>query len=145
MINQDFISPEEQIDWFKTLHKKREHHFIYSHGIDDVGLVSIKTLDSPGFFEAGIFCGRTDYLGNAINIAAAIGLYDYGFEVLGHTRSRARVLRANSSALRMNKSLGYELISEDDEKVIELELTRENFELNKSKLLRFVDGTFAFR
>lgn len=144
MINQDYISPEQQISWFKTLHEKGEHHFIYSQGIHDVGVVSLKTLDSPGVFEAGIFCGRTDYLGNPINIAAAMGLYDYGFQNLGNRRSRVRVLRENSSALRMNDFLGYERISEGDERVIELELTRDKYELNKNRLMRIVPWTFSF-
>ena len=144
MINQDFISPEQQISWFKTLQKKEEHHFIYSHGVHDVGLVSISTLDSPGVFEAGIFCGRTDYLGNSINIAAAMGLYDYGFQTLGNRKAKVRVLRENSSALRLNNFLGFERINDWAGKVVELELTRYKYELSKTKLIRVVPWTSSF-
>jgi len=145
MINQDFISPEQQISWFRMSRNRGEDHFIYSHGVHDVGLVTIKNLDPPGVFEAGIFCGRTDYLGSYINIAAAMGLYDYGFQVLGNSKSRARVLRDNSSALRMNESLGYVRIDDSAEKIIELELTRSDYEVSKSRLIRFVPATFSFR
>jgi hypothetical protein len=144
MIDQEYISPEQQISWFKTLDKKGEHHFIYSYGVHDVGVVSIKTLGSPGVFEAGIFCGRTDYLGNPINIAAAMGLHDYGFHTLGNRKSKVRVLRENSSALRMNNFLGFERTNNGDEKIIELELTRDKYELSKTKLIRVIPWTSSF-
>lgn len=144
MLYQDLIHPDQQVSWFKTAQINGEHHFIFSHGVHDVGMVSIKASDTPSIYEAGIFCGRADYLGSSINVAAAMGLYDYGFRLPGNNRFRARVLRTNTAALRMNESLGYERVVEHDEEVVELELTQANYEASKAKLSRFVPWVPSF-
>lgn len=143
MLNQDLISPEQQLRWFTNSKISGEHHFIYTHGFHDVGVVSIKPSPVPRVFEAGIYCGRHDYLGSSINIAAALWLYDYGFQLPGDNRFKARVLRANTAALRMNESLGYELVGDYGEDTVELELTRAKFEISKGKLAHFVPWTWS--
>jgi RimJ/RimL family protein N-acetyltransferase len=132
MINQKVVSSSEQADWFGRISSLGESHFIYySHGAD-VGMLSIRQFAKTSEFEAGIFCGERSFLGHWINLSAAIGLYDYAFGQLGLRTAFAKVLADNKRAIRLNVFLGYKVTESPDEKVVRLNLSRENYYVRRS-------------
>lgn len=139
MINQDVISSDDQLAWFRTLQYSKSRHYLYSFGGMDIGVVNLKPLREETDFEAGIYCGQREFLGHPINISAALGFYDFEFGQNGFRRSRAVVLPSNEPALRLNKFLGYEAKGEDTKGVLTLELTSEAFFSRRTLFQRFLN------
>lgn len=138
MIMTDQIERCTQRKWFKNLDKKRVSYFIYSLGARDVGCVNLTNINiEKKTFEGGIFCGDLNYHGHWINVWACIQLYNYAFHDLKLDMSYATILMTNRSALSLNKSLGYELIAQNDN-VGRFVLDRSKYTSNAERLARYL-------
>lgn len=84
----------------------------------------MKPLDNEKSFEAGIFCGKEEYLGHVVNFFALLWLYDYAFLTREMLTAHAHVRSENSRALRINLFLGFVPQSECGDGVVVLKLDR---------------------
>ncbi|OUS04155.1 hypothetical protein A9Q96_14430 [Rhodobacterales bacterium 52_120_T64] len=138
MATQNLISQEEQKAWFSRINKKQAEHHIYSLRGVDIGSANISAISTEnGTFEAGIYCGNSDYLGHWVNIAASLFIYDRAFYELGLTQSTAIILDDNRAALNLNKSLGYISCGRHSDHIGKYTLSRDIYEV-KSQGIRKV-------
>jgi RimJ/RimL family protein N-acetyltransferase len=70
-------------------------------------------------------------------IETVIAVYDFGFRGLGFVQSHFAVRNENVGVLRFHKRFGAELVSEDHLEC-RFKLTREQFEIRRSKLVDFL-------
>ena len=115
MFNQEEISPEMQKKWFHQLDNSKNFYFIYGLNLVDIGVINITNVDFLlGIGDAGIYVANEDYFGSHFNIGALLFLYGYAFEILKLRSIRARILPSNAKAIRMNLSLGFKLVSNEE-------------------------------
>ncbi len=136
MVIKDVIDFDTQRNWFESLNPEKTKYYIYSYEKKDIGLATISKIDYKNkTFEGGIQCGDTNYLGHWINIWACIKIYNLAFFDLKMETAFAKILSNNDSALRLNKTIGYEFTSEVENGVGKYSLTKKNF-INKSKKIQ---------
>lgn len=109
---RNFITPEMQILWFKSVNNKNNYYFIIEFEGKQVGLINAKNYDPAlGFGEGGIFISDPAYISSFAAVFATLCLLNFMFLKLNVSKiSRIRVLRNNERAIHYNKLLGYKLM-----------------------------------
>lgn len=135
MIYRNYISREQQEQWFNQINNVRNHYFIIRYNRRKVGLINVKDIDYSGTYnESGLFIWDRSLLSGHVPSLASIVMSEAGYTILGGSKSSVKVLSENRAALSFNKSLGYEIISETNGIAI-MEQTRDSFSMT-TKLLR---------
>lgn len=141
MATQNFITVEGQRRWFKALDTKVNKHFIYGLGEQDIGSANIARIDlSEGTFEAGIYCGNEKFLKHWVNICACLFIYDFAFDFLSLSQANAIILDNNSSALSLNKSIGYRRISKRTDGISIFALKKDDYHDRRKTIRRYLEG-----
>ncbi|MDR3057776.1 MAG: GNAT family N-acetyltransferase [Prevotella sp.] len=126
---REYITPEMQEKWFKTINNDNNFFFIIEYQDKEVGLVDLKNIDyqlKTG--EAGIFIYDNDYLNGIVPFCSLLCLYDFFFETLKMEKVMAHVLRDNKRAIKFNLAFGYELQPDQEQILNQLYcLERENY------------------
>lgn len=139
MVSTDYIARDGQRNWFNQLDKDSQRYYIFSFGSQDVGSVNITKIDyDKQTFEAGVFCGNTEFRNHWINVWACIKAYDYAFFELDLQKSFATILSNNETALKLNKTLGYEYREDINKNVKRYLLTREIYVRSTEKIKRYL-------
>lgn len=136
MVSRKPISASEHNKWFEGIGTRNEQHFVYSQKNIDIGALNLKLCGDGVSFEAGIYCGREEYLGHSLNIYALISLYDYAFGPKRLSRAFGRVLETNLKARRLNSFLGYVEEGEISQGLVRLRLEKQTFLKNREKIMR---------
>jgi RimJ/RimL family protein N-acetyltransferase len=135
MFNHEEISPEMQKKWFQQLDHGKNFYFIYGLNQVDIGVVNITNVDFLlGVGDAGIYVSNEFYFGSHFNIGALLFLYGYAFEVLNLKSIRARILPSNAKAIRMNLSLGFKLMNNEESTYL---LSQDSYRQSALKFERF--------
>ncbi len=142
MLSDESISVEQQKAWFEHIQRaQNQYHFVIDYKGEPIGSCNIKTrghepnIKRAHHFECGLYIGNPKFIGNIIAFAPTLVMNDYCFDTLNATRLHAVVKPDNVAALRYNEKLGYEIVSRGS--LIEIELTRENYEGRSAKLKQF--------
>lgn len=109
---RNYITPEAQKEWFKTINNKFNYYFIIEFEGKDVGVINAKNYSPElGFGEGGIFIGDENYIHSFAAVFATLCLLNFFFITLKLCdRSRARILVTNKKAIHYNKLIGYKIL-----------------------------------
>ncbi len=141
MATQNLITVEGQRRWFEALDATTNRHFIYGLGEHDIGSANIARIDaSRGTFEAGIYCGNYSFLKHWVNICACLYIYDFAFDSLQLSHANAIILDNNSSALSLNKTIGYRRISKCDKGISSYALNRDDYYSRRKNIRRYLQS-----
>lgn len=108
----DYITPEQQQEWFKTAHKKYELYIAYAveHGaaVVDAGFGVIHKNEEESLLTGGLLLNYRD---------RGLGKVVFKFLLDQCTKLlpiKLEVLKTNTRALKTYESLNFKVISEDD-------------------------------
>ncbi len=128
MFYQDEISEEDQEIWFENLGKSDCYLMIHIDGTP-AGICNVKEIKwDARSGEAGVFIGEKQFLNSLKAVAAVIAMMDTFFNQFGFTKLKATARADRPDLVLFNEQLGYQIVSEDEEKVC-LEITKDRFEV----------------
>ena len=134
---RNFITPEQQIVWFKSINNKFNYYFIIEFEGKKVGLINSKNYNpEEGFGEGGIFIWDNDYINSLVAVYSTLCLLNFVFFTLKLCQtSKARILRTNQRAIHYNQLIGYKLLPGQDDIENQLyQLTLEDYIKHGTKL-----------
>ncbi len=115
MAFREKISAEQQAKWFDSIDNDNNKYFIIRINGEAIGLTELKKIDfEKKSAEAGIFIHDQRYLDSIFSYGISLMLLDFGFDELKLQEVVAFILDENTRAIRYNKSLGFEKITEAD-------------------------------
>jgi RimJ/RimL family protein N-acetyltransferase len=127
---RNYITPEAQKEWFKTVNNKYNYYFIIEFEGKKVGVINAKNyLSEQGFGEGGIFIGDKNYINSFAAVFATLCLLNFMFITLKLCeKSRARILITNKKAIHYNRLIGYKLLPNQENVYNQLyELTLDDY------------------
>lgn len=130
MYYREYITPEMQKKWFKSINNKANGYFIIEYKGKKIGLIHGKDNDfEKRTSEGGIFIWDKDYIKTPIPSLASNILDDYTFLIINFNATYAKVLSKNTPVIEYNKLMGYVPCEprNDDKGVQWMMLTRENY------------------
>jgi RimJ/RimL family protein N-acetyltransferase len=133
---REYITPEMQQEWFKTINNDSNLYLIIEHEYKKIGLINAKNIDwDSASIEGGIFFWEEEVYNTPIPAFVSILFAELMIRIL-RLQIYAHVLKSNDRAIRYNLQLGFEL-SPGQENVENQEylLTPERY-LEKSSRLR---------
>ncbi|HEU4719240.1 MAG TPA: hypothetical protein VFU15_15455 [Bacteroidia bacterium] len=133
---REYITPEMQEKWFRSIDNTENHYYIISSGEKEVGLINGCKVNwkKKETGSGGIFIWDDEVLRTEIPLAASLLLTDTSF-YLGLERTYVKILRDNAAAISYNHNLGYELLPGQENSVNqEYVLTQENYEAKTKKI-----------
>ena len=109
---RNYITPEMQKIWFRSVNNKSNYYFIIEFEGKQVGLINVKNYNPElGFGEGGIFISDKEYILSFAAVFASLCLLNFMLVKLEICKiSRIRILRNNERAIHYNKMLGYKLL-----------------------------------
>ena len=109
---RNYITPEAQTEWFRSVNNKYNYYFIIEFEKKQVGLINVKNYDPVlGFGEGGIFISDPEYINSFAAVFSTLCLLNFMLLKLGICEiSRIRILKNNERAIHYNKLLGYKLL-----------------------------------
>ena len=117
MFFQNEITPEKQLEWFKSLDNTAIYLMIVYKG-EKIGVINVKNINwRKRYGEAGIFIGDPTYRNSPVSMQAIFALMDAFFFDFKFKSLRATVKNTNENAIDFNERLGYEIESEVDDRV----------------------------
>jgi len=139
MVMTNYIERDGQRKWFEGLNRDSAKYFIFSFDMQDVGCVNLTKINvTEKTFEGGVFCGDTNFLNHWVNIWACIKIYNYAFFELDLETSFATILKDNTPALNLNRSLGYKFLEDSDTNIGRFVLTRNDYVKSSEKIQRYL-------
>ncbi|HAW58288.1 MAG TPA: hypothetical protein DCX03_04630 [Bacteroidales bacterium] len=143
---REYITFEMQREWFESINKDiNQLYFIIHYQSKKIGLLNAKNIDwEKQILESGIFLWETNYYETFIPAIVSIMITDMCFELLGWDVIYAHILRSNDRAIKYNKSLGYVLCENQEDKENQLyRLTLQSFHQNTQKLRKAVSHLYS--
>ena len=137
MLFKDYITKEQQRQWFQTINNDCNYYFIINYNKNDIGLVNLKNIDLSSA-EAGIFIGEYEYWDTMLGFCAVLALNDFAFNDLNLKYLLATIIDNNKRAVRFNRLLGYELIEKKDDDVGLYKLEKEAYFDKKKNIERYL-------
>jgi len=140
MVYTDFITPEMQEKWFKSVNNIYNFYFIIENDGKKVGLINGKNIDwETRTMEAGIFYWDKSILKSQIPALCSLIFAELGLLVFDLTAT-AKIRKDNKNAIRFNKLIGFvstnvETVSADNEIFNTYILNKENY-LKRAKVVR---------
>lgn len=127
MIHRDEITAEQQWAWFQALDPAKESYCIVRNATERIGLCQLRHIDADArSAEGGIILFKPEHQNGLYAHRASLAGLDWNFVRRGLETVRVTVLKHNSRARRLVKSLGYVLRDGGGDRLIG-ELTRERY------------------
>lgn len=127
---RQYITQNMQWQWFQSLELLRDFYFIIEYKERYIGLIhlaKINWLSSTG--QSGLFIWNDHYVGSPIPVMASINLLDTFFYFFSLQKIQAKVKRDNSTAISYNIGLGFQEMSDAENKTfLIMQLTKERYE-----------------
>ncbi len=136
MIYKEYITPEMQKKWFRSINNFNNFYFIIYYKKKKVGLSDIKNINwEERSGEAGLFIVDKKIIGSMLPVYAPLSMSTFVFDILKLEKLYARIRKENGRAIKFNKVFGYEMVpgTEDDESAL-YALTEKKFRKNTKKL-----------
>lgn len=133
---REYITPEQQREWFRSVNNLFNLYFIIEYDFKKVGLINGKEIDwSAMTMEVGIFFWDENLYNTPLPALASLVFSEIGV-VYGGLTATAHILRTNPRAIRYNREIGFELCeSQEEVENQKYVLTRERY-LSKARKLR---------
>lgn len=126
---REHITPEMQLEWFRSIDNFNNFYFILHFKDLKVGLGDIKNVDwddSSG--EAGVFIAEKNYLSSFLPVVGALTLSELVFKIFKLKRIYSQIRIDNKRAMKFNKLFGYKRVEGEEGKDSQLHyLTGESF------------------
>ena len=136
---QEFITPEQQQQWFHSINTPEFNYLLIHYQGEKIGLLNDKNIDwEARSSESGIFLGRPEFYNTFVPYLVSVAGIETTFYLLGWNRQFAHILRSNVNAIRFNLELGYQLCDGQEDDHQQYEITRESFERKAVKLRKAV-------
>jgi hypothetical protein len=127
MIYREEITPQQQYEWYKSLDPATNLYMIIEYNNLPCGLINIKSpSDKQYTSESGVFFWDEQILHGMVPILSSWLASEAGYLLLGGKQTLIRVLKSNKNAVVFNKSMGYNIVKED-ENVFFMVQTKESF------------------
>lgn len=126
---QEIISPEQQLEWFRSINTPQFNYLMIHYKGEKIGLLNDKNIDwDSRSSESGIFIGRTEYHNTSVPFLVSVAGIESNFYLMGWKKQYAHILRTNTNAIQFNLQLGYRLCKgQEDEVHQRYELTLDSF------------------
>ena len=127
---RDEITPEMQLNWFRSIDNFENYYYIVEYQGKKVGLINDKNMDwDARTSESGLFFWDRQYIKTFIPVLASLVLLEMGFYYLNWNTSYIHVMNTNFDAIGYVLQVGYELGEGQENEENQLYyLTRDNFE-----------------
>jgi UDP-4-amino-4,6-dideoxy-N-acetyl-beta-L-altrosamine N-acetyltransferase len=135
---REYITPEMQKEWFKSIDNFDNFYFIIEYQGEKIGLINSSHIDwETVSSDGGIFLWDDKYYETFVPVWASLCLLETTYFVLGAGKSTIKTLKDNERAKKLNIHLGYEL-QEGQEDVYNQNylLTRDSFTRHAHKLIK---------
>lgn len=133
---REYITPEMQREWFKSIDNTENLYCIIEYGGEKIGLINGKNIDwQNAGGESGVFIADPKYYETFVPALVSFVVTDMVFRISGIETNYAHIMRTNPRAIQFNKSLGFELCEGQENVDNQLyALSRENFYKKTNKL-----------
>lgn len=129
------ITEEMQKKWFEEINAKGDYYFIIEKDKTKIGLIHLNRFNSKRTSAyAGLFIGKSRFIGTGVSLAASILLLDFAFCDLNLLSVFAKVHSKNKSALKYNENLGFKKYAKESEGFLKLSLQKNTYR-EKRKIL----------
>ncbi|HOP12566.1 hypothetical protein [Lentimicrobium sp.] len=140
MAYREIISPEQQLQWFRSVDNLENNYLLIYYKGEKIGLLNDKNVDwEARTSESGLFLGRTEFYSTFVPYLVSVAGIETTFYFLNWNKQYAHILRGNTRAISYNAQLGYRLCPDQEEaENQQYELTREGFELKAGRIKKAV-------
>jgi len=137
---RDFITPEMQKEWFRTINNIHNLYTIIEYQGEKIGVINIKNIDwETRVCEGGIFLPDPKYHQSHVPAVISFITTEIIFCIFEWNISQAHVLKENKSVQGFVKMLGYELMPGQEDVNNQLyQVTRESFEKRAPKIKKAI-------
>ncbi len=130
------ISPEMQLEWFKSVDNIYNMYFIIEYKQEKIGVINAKDINwDEKSMETGVFIGEKKFLNTEVPLLAVLIFGELGVGNFDLT-AYAHILRTNKRAIRYNKFMGFQLCENQEEVENQLYKMDKASYLKKARLLR---------
>lgn len=135
---REFITPEMQQEWFRSVNNFDNFYFIIEYQQKEIGLINSSHVEwDTVSSEGGIFLWDEQYYETFVPVWASLCLLETTYFVLGAGKSVIKTLSDNERAKKLNTHLGYELMEGQEDVYNQCYLlTSESFTRHAHKLIR---------
>lgn len=108
MYNEQEISPEDQVKWFKNIDWNRSRYWIIKYNGKKLGLASINNIDTTlqSCYWA-FYLGDTSVRGAGIGAKVEFNILEYVFNDLNLNKLRCEVFVTNDKVIKMHEKFGF--------------------------------------
>jgi len=138
---RDFITPEMQKKWFKSIRNINNAYFVIIYEGKKVGVINARNIDwEKQTIESGIFIPDPAVYNTFVPAIIAVMMTDLFFRAFNWEKVYAHIMKTNTPMIRFNETLGYTLCEGQEDVVNQMyELARERFEQKSGKLMKALD------
>ncbi len=137
---QEFITPEMQLKWFKSINNAENFYYIIEYKGDKIGLLNDKNIDwIEKSSEGGLFIWDQRYINSMVPLMVSFLALELAYLVLGWNKTFITVRRDNHRAIEYNKAFGYfEINDKEETEMMRMMLDKDSFIKKSDKLRRMV-------
>ncbi len=135
---REHITPEMQIEWFRSVDNYENFYYIIEYQDEKIGLINSSHIEwDTVSSEGGIFLWDEKYYETFVPVWASLCLLETSYFILGAGKSVIKTLRDNERAKKLNTHLGYELQEGQEEVYNQVYvMTASSFRLHAPKLIK---------
>jgi UDP-4-amino-4,6-dideoxy-N-acetyl-beta-L-altrosamine N-acetyltransferase len=132
------ISPEMQLEWFRSVDNFENFFYIIEYQGEDIGLINSSKIEwDTVSSEGGIFLWDEKYYETFVPVWASLCMLETSYFMLGAGKSVIKTLRDNERAKKLNTHLGYELQPGQDEVYNQVyAMSASSFKLHAARLMK---------
>lgn len=105
---REYITPQMQLKWFRSLVPLNDFYFIIEYHNEPVGLIHTAHIDwEKKTGDAGLFIRKDELLGTHVPVLASLSMVDFFFSFCNLETITAKVMEENQVAIKYNMSLGF--------------------------------------
>jgi UDP-4-amino-4,6-dideoxy-N-acetyl-beta-L-altrosamine N-acetyltransferase len=135
---REYITPEIQLEWFRSVDNFENFYYIIQYEGKDIGLINSSKIEwDTVSSEGGIFLWDEQYYETFVPVWASLCLLETSYFILGAGKSYIKTLNDNERAKKLNVHLGYELQPGQEGVYNQVYvMTAASFRLQATKLIR---------
>jgi UDP-4-amino-4,6-dideoxy-N-acetyl-beta-L-altrosamine N-acetyltransferase len=132
------ITPEMQLDWFRSVDNFENFYYIIHYEGKDIGLINSSKIEwDTVSSEGGIFLWDEQYYETFVPVWASLCLLETSYFILNAGKSYIKTLNDNERAKKLNTHLGYVLEPGQEGVFNQVYLmTSSSFKLQASRLIK---------
>jgi len=137
---RDYITPEMQKEWFKTINNLNNLYMVIGYRGEKLGVINMKNIDwDHHTSEGGIFIPDPKYHQTAISAILSFIATELQFKFFNGWVGYARIMKDNKAGRAFVMSVGYNLCpGQKDNKNQLYFCTKETFEKNSQKIKKAI-------